>query len=178
MQIGLSQREDFWHRPSSNICLFFFLQQSHVVCMSWSCFRSMNLFIFCQWKPFEHEWERKQWAIMKEKVCFRVCLCGGFFLDGTSKPQQSNKTACSVCIISHTNSLYTHNLSSHTKHNHTNAANHSSIFYARMHKTLASLCKLQLMWEGGKKAEGARWECKSGKEEWGGADTSRNQEEK
>lgn len=58
---------------------FFFLQQSHVVCMSWICFRRMNLFIFCQWKPFEHEWERKQWAIMKEKVRFRVCLCGDFF---------------------------------------------------------------------------------------------------
>lgn len=148
---------------------FFFLQQSHVVCMSWICFRRMNLFIFCQWKPFEHEWERKQWAIMKEKVRFRVCLCGDFFLDGTSKPRQSNKTACSVCIISHTNSLYTHNLSSRTKHNHTNAANHSSIFYARMHKTLASLCKLQLMWEGGKKprehAENAKVERRSEREQ-------------
>lgn len=109
----------------------------------------------------ERSWKRK---------CVLECVCVViFFLDGTSKPRQSNKTACSVCIISHTNSLYTHNLSSRTKHNYTNAANHSSIFYARMHKTLASLCKLQLMWEGGKKprehAENAKVERRSEREQ-------------
>lgn len=117
----------------------------------------------------ERSWKRK---------CVLECVCVViFFLDGTSKPRQSNKTACSVCIISHTNSLYTHNLSSCTKHNHTNAANHSSIFYARMHKTLASLCKLQLMWEGGKSrgstlrmqkwkggVSGSRYKQKTGRE--------------
>lgn len=176
MQIGLSQREDFWYRPSSDICPFF--SYNNLMLFAWagfvsavwtfSFFANENHLNTSERESSERSWKRK---------CVLECVCVVIFLDGTSKPQQSNKTACSVCIISHTNSLYTHNLSSRTKHNHTNAANHSSIFYARMHKTLASLCKLRLMWEG-EKAEGARWECKSGKEEWGGADTNRKQEEK
>lgn len=45
----------------------------------------------------------------------------------------------------HTPRLYTQKASARTEHNLTKAANHSSIFYAKMHKTLASFCKLQLM---------------------------------
>lgn len=116
--------------------------------MFWIGFGNMNLCIWCQWKPFEHEWERKGWESTTEKVCFSSVFMW-WFLDRTSKTQQNNKTACSVCIISHTNThtqrLYAHNPSAHTWENYTNTANHSSIFYARMHHTSAPLCKLQLM---------------------------------
>lgn len=122
--------------------------------MSWICFGNMNLCIWCQWKPFEHEWEKTWWGSVTRKVCFWVCFVW-CFLDRTSKTQQSNKTACSVCIISHTSMhtqrlTHTHSPSAHThtntmRHYDTNAANHSSIFYAGMHETSAALCKLQLM---------------------------------
>lgn len=142
--------------------------------MSWICFGDMNLCIWCQWKPFEHEWEKTWWRSVTQKVCFWVCFVW-CFLDRTSKTQQSNKTACSVCVISHTSMrtrrLYTHNPSAHTQsHNHTNEANHSSIFYARMRKTLATLCKLQLMCVREEKAGWASWEYKSGESEWVGAE--------
>lgn len=147
--MGLSQREQFWHQPKSHICHLFPVTIS-------CCFHELDLFlqykpcVWCQWMPFEHgrEMEWANWEILKEKVC--IWMFVWWFLDRTSKTQSSKETACSVCIISHANMhtqcLYTHKAqSTHRKCSHTNTANHSSIFYGGMRKTSASLCKLQLM---------------------------------
>lgn len=138
--------------------------------MSWICFGNMNLCIWCQLKPFEHEWEKTWWGSVTQKVCFWVCFVW-CFLDRTSKAQQSNKL---VLFASHLTQACVHGICTLTTpqhtHNHTNAANHSSIFYARMRKTSATLCKLQLMCVREEKAVSASWEYKSGENEWVGAE--------
>lgn len=121
--------------------------------MSCICFCNINL-VFDANECHLNMGERDQNERLWKRECVRMFVW--WFLDRTSKTQSSKKTACSVCIISHTN-MHTvvgtlTNPRAHTKSSHTNAANHSSIFYARMRKTSASLCKLQLV-RGRKKAD-------------------------
>lgn len=146
-------------------------KQSHVVCMSWICFGKMNLCIWCQGKPFEHERERMWWGRVTQKVCVCVCVVvdGVFFF--AELFGQNIKTAeqrdSSFCLhhISHEHAR-THTHGPRSTQNHTNAANHSSIFYARMRKTLATLCKSQLMCAREEKGGWAAGEHKSGGSEW------------
>lgn len=177
MQIGLSQREDFWYRPSSDICPFF--SYNNLMLFAWagfisavwtfSFFANENHLNTSERESSERSWKRK---------CVLECVCVVIFF-GRNIKNHGRAIRQLVLFASYlTQTVYTLTTSHRAQNTITqNAANHSSIFYARMHKTLASLCKLQLMWEG-EKAEGARWECKSGKEEWAGADTNRQQEEK
>lgn len=125
--------------------------------MSWICFSNGNLCICCQWKPFEHEWRKRRWENATGKVHCGVCLCGDFFF-WTEHQNHSITTRQLVLFASYLTQtcaqscLYTpQHISALTTQSHKHS-NQPSIFYARMHKTSACICKLQLMC-----VRGERW---------------------
>lgn len=148
--VGLSQFEDFWHQPSINICQLFFFLNNNLMLFAWAGFVSaVWTFVFDANESHLNMSERET----DKRAQHRNCVCVVIFgqkIKNTAEQQDSlfclhhisHKHAYTVSI--HSQTLNTHN-------NHTNAANHSSIFYAKMHKTSATLCKLQLMCLRGRK---------------------------
>lgn len=91
--MGLSQNEDFWHRPSGDIWQLF-LPYNNLMLFAWAgfVFGNMNLCIWCQWKPFEHEWGRKGWESATQRVCFFLeCVCVVIFGQNIKKHSRATR---------------------------------------------------------------------------------------
>lgn len=150
--MGLSQFEDFWHQPSSIArylaALFFY---NNLMLFAWAGFVSaIWTFVFDANESHLNmsERERDERARQRESVFLeRVCVV--IFWTGHQKHSRATRQLvlfASYLTQTRIHSVYTLTTPQHTQRkNHTNTANHSSIFYARMHHTSAPLCKLQLM---------------------------------
>lgn len=138
----LSQLEDIWHQPSNDIWQLVF-PYNNLMLFAWAGFVSAIWTVVSDANESHLNMsERKR----DERAQHRKCVCVVIFGQNIKKRAIRQPVLfASYLTRTHIQHLYAPNPWAHTQYNHTNAANHSSIFYARMHKTLASLYKLQLM---------------------------------
>lgn len=149
----------------------FFPSYNNLMLFAWAGFVSaIRTFVYDANESHLNMSERDRDDRTRQRKCVLECVCVVIFGQNIKNTAEQQDSLFCLHHISHkhayTVSIHSQTLSTHISHNHTNAANHSSIFYARMHKTLASFCKLQLMCMWERKHREASWEYKSSESEW------------
>lgn len=146
--MGLSQFEDFDISPALIFGSFF--PPITISC----CLHELDL--FWQYEPLYLMPMKAIWTWAREngmrdcdtESVFLSVFCVVLFGQNIKNTAQQQDNLFCLHRISHKHTV--HSICALKTHQHINAANHSSIFYARMHKTLTTLYKLQLMCERGK----------------------------
>lgn len=174
--MGLSQFEDFDIIPALIFGSFF--PPITISC----CLHELDL--FWQYEPLYLMPMKAIWTWAREngmrdcdtESVFLSVFCVVLFGQNIKNTAEQQDSLFCLHRISHKHTV--HSICTLKTHQHINAANHSSIFYARMHKTLTTLYKLQLMCVREEKAGAASREYKRREKEWVGAEADEEDRER
>lgn len=135
-------------------------------------------FVLAEW-TFVFDANNSIWTRVREndeRVWHAKCVfeCVGVVIFGQNIKNEAEQLDSSIQFASYLTQACMHSihLLKVPQHNHKNAANHSSIFHAKLHTILASLCKMQLKCAREEKAGWANWYNKR-VEAWVGAEENK-----